>query len=52
MEVREMIGTSIRTMVKTKVTTSGDQHQGMVNVAAEIWERGGQCGYNLHCNVK
>ena len=27
MKVREMIGTSVRTMVKMKVTTDGDQHQ-------------------------
>ena len=27
MKVRETIGTSVRTMVKTKVTTDGDQHQ-------------------------
>ena len=27
MKVREMIGTSVRTMAKMKVTTDGDQHQ-------------------------
>ena len=27
MKVREMIGTSVRTMMKVKVTTDGEQHQ-------------------------
>ena len=27
MEVRERMGTSVRTVVKVKVTTDGDQHQ-------------------------
>ena len=33
--------TSVRTMVKVKVTTDGDQHQDMVNVNAGLWEREG-----------
>ena len=40
MKVREWIGTSVRTTVKVKVTTDGDQHQYMVNVTTETWERG------------
>ena len=42
MKVREMIGPSVRTMVK--VTTGGDQHQHMVNMVTEAWERGGVRG--------
>ena len=42
MEVRELMGTSVRTMVKVKVTTDGDQHQDMVKVTTEVWERGGR----------
>ena len=41
------MGTTVRTMVKVNATTDGDQHQDMVNVAAEVWERGGRrrvCG--------
>ena len=41
MKVRETIGTTVRTMLNMKVTTDGDQHQDMVNVTTEIWERGG-----------
>ena len=37
MKVREMIGTSVMTMVK--VTTD---HQAMVKVTTEVWERGGR----------
>ena len=40
MEVRETIGTNVRTMVK--VTTDGDQHQDMVDMTMEVWERGGR----------
>ena len=40
MKVRETIGTTVRTMVKMKVTTNGDQHQDMANVATEVRERG------------
>ena len=39
MKVREPIGTTVGTMVK--VTTDGDQHQGVVNAATEVWQRGG-----------
>ena len=42
MKVREWIGTSVRTTVKVKVTTDGDQHQDMVKVTTEVWERGGR----------
>ncbi len=42
MEVREMIGTSVRTMVKMKVTSDEEQHQDMVNVTTEVCERGGR----------
>ena len=41
MEVRETIGTTARTMLSMEVTTDGDQHQGMVNMTTETWERGG-----------
>ena len=40
MKDRKGTGTSARTMVN--VTTDGDQHQDMVNVATELWERGGR----------
>ena len=42
MKVRETIGTTVRTMLNMEVTTDGDQHQDMVNVTTEVWERGGR----------
>ena len=42
MKVREIMGSSVRTMVK--VTTDGDQHQDIVNVASEISGRAGAGG--------
>ena len=39
MKLRERMGTNVRTMVKVKVTTDGDQHQDMVKVTTEVWER-------------
>ena len=42
MKVRETIGTTVRTMLNMAVTTDGGQHQDMVNVTTEIWERGGR----------
>ena len=39
MKVRKRVGTSVRTMVKVKVTTDGDQHQDMLKVTTEVWER-------------
>ena len=46
MKVRETIGTTVRTMLNMEVTTDGDQHQDMVNLTTEVWERGGRrvCG--------
>ena len=42
MKVRERMGTSVRTTVKVKVITDGDQHQDMLKVTTETWERGGR----------
>ena len=42
MKGMEPMGTSASTMVKVKVTTDGDQHQDMVEVTTETWERGGR----------
>ena len=39
MEVRERMGTSVKTMVKIKVATDGDQHQDIVKVTTDVWER-------------
>ena len=41
MKLREQMGTNAKTMVTVKVTTDGDQHQDMVNVTTEVWERAG-----------
>ena len=40
MEVRELMGTSVRTMVQ--VATDGDRHQDMVKMTTDVWERGGR----------
>ena len=42
MKVREMFGTTVRTMLNMKVTTDRGQHQDMVNVTTDVWERGGR----------
>ena len=39
MEVRERIGTSVKTMVQM---TDGDQDQDIVKVTTDVWERGGR----------
>ena len=42
MQVRETIGTTVRTMLNMEVATDGDQHQNMVKVTTEVCERGGR----------
>ena len=42
MEVRELMGTSVRIMVKVKVTTNGNRYQDIVKVTTEVWEGGGR----------
>ena len=42
MKVRERMGTSVRIMGEVKATTDGDQHQDIVTVTTEVWERGGR----------
>ena len=37
MNVRERMGTSVRTIVKVKATTDGDQHQDTVEVTTKVW---------------
>ena len=60
MNVRERMGTSVRTVVKVKVTTDGDQHgrgesdygsMGERGTSARVSTRGyRQSGHNLRCN--
>ena len=37
MEVRELMGNSVRAMVNVEVTTDGKRHQDMAKVTTEVW---------------